>query len=1419
MKIRARWLWLTTALALTLLVLAGNVAANVVTREFQPKFTWSRDGDPLPSVKWSPWLPQPHAFLKYRFGFRFTSEPTLDIASPMKVLLRYDPDDVAPGKRAHIEVLLRMLECEGDVEDPDAEHTFESHFGLELPNQMKVGLGGGLGPVTWDFKWFDCPVNMWDLFGFVPVAGDILAAGNQFNVSMMKNEAMPMSGKDRIYDDPDGLCEIEIPLGDLVSTARRKAIVNKIYNKLEDMDALETVLEVLSEKAIKKLVRKGLDDFVDSVGKLTLALSGSYRVHCNGIRLWLTSELWGGEDEYALYFAPDGPTEKVNGDTYWVDSVDVYIPSFTAGADSVKWRLSRVEYGMEVFQQLQPEVGCFITNFPFNIDVQKMAMETLATDFGEDEYQVEVNLAEAPDIFDYYEHIGATSTTITWLTPNFKTKGTVVLNGGNQTHEKAENQWLHSHGLVFTGLDPETTYTYTVTSKDEGGGTLISPSRSFTTLSVDEVSTRSTGFAGNVLTIGGSQISNVTSDSATLTWTTNIPASSEVLVGKTPEYGSSGVWGVNIKEPNGNVKTYFPKVVGERTQRTQHEMTLQRLDPGTTYYYSIVSWAIDHDSGDGTTTSYIAEIANLQFTTDDYIPPFVKVRVREQTGLSTAESVPGAEVAVLSEGKVIGTYPADENGEVNVWVKRGEDYSFTARKPGYAAAAKSVSIGENEEGSPATLDSVQSECVRLVPVFVEKLPSQPGVVLDAWGDQSISGVTVTPENFDHDAIETNSGGEFIYTGLDPGTYEVKLSKDGYLQRDVTFRVTPQGRFVAGVIRMVPDLARLKIKVKDDEGDSVPATVKVKSGTTVHGTHAFSNGGSWTFEKAFNGPVDLRVVATPNGNAANTHWPSEETVHLANGERGLCTVTCTAKDTTAPLVTGAEAEQLSPVSWRINWNTNEDACCTAEIYKAGDQEPLLTYSTDYGSEHEYEFDLAEVEGLPLRPAVLQYKYRIKAADVPNNVTHTEPEDLPRDNVPPRLMDLLADRLGVLRWRLSWATNEMCYATLRVFRQDQGEEPFLTKSLDLKSDHQFQLDLESVSGLPSNRAGLAYKVEVVAEDEAGNTKSDLIDLPRDDEAPTLGDIKLRRTDIHEWQLTARANEPVRFTAELLLESARKKVVIAKDNSRDLSKSARLTLVPRGEEATRACSLRDTFYRLSATDESLNTTTEREKKIDRGKRPRPLLGKLPRVLPAGEKFEFRCVEEVLETRRKLLERLDKNVPRDFGDHIVQEWSWYFGDGKEPRKTHKFKGFRAEMDNQFDEGDYRLVVYMLDTENGLAAEAEHAFVVKEPLSLKVRISPPLDKYKPGQKIKVIIEVPENARALRSLDLNVGGRLLKRLSGRKLRPLQEAGKMAVPYKIPLDFRGELDFAPVLTGESGVSSGEPVKIRVGKQKPLFLKPR
>jgi hypothetical protein len=174
--------------------------------------------------------------------------------------------------------------------------------------------------------------------------------------------------------------------------------------------------------------------------------------------------------------------------------------------------------------------------------------------------------------------ITVTSATITWNTdqPSSSqvTYGTTTGYGSSSANISTLTT---AHSVNLTGLTSGTTYNFAVLSANAGGKLTTSPNFTFST-------------PAGALTITSVTSAAITSTSATVTWITNQPSSSQV------EYGTSAAYG-SLSALNSSLVT-------------SHSVTLTGLIPGTAYNYA----ALSSNTG-GAITS-----ANFTFSTAATVP-------------------------------------------------------------------------------------------------------------------------------------------------------------------------------------------------------------------------------------------------------------------------------------------------------------------------------------------------------------------------------------------------------------------------------------------------------------------------------------------------------------------------------------------------------------------------------------------------------------------------------------------------------------------------------------------------------------------------------------------------------------------------------------------------------------------------------
>jgi phosphodiesterase/alkaline phosphatase D-like protein len=118
---------------------------------------------------------------------------------------------------------------------------------------------------------------------------------------------------------------------------------------------------------------------------------------------------------------------------------------------------------------------------------------------------------------------------------------------------------FQSHSVTISGLSANTPYHYRVKSKDAAGNLAVSGDFSFTTAPVDT----------QPPVISSVTSKNITSTGATITWSTNEPADSQVEYGLSTSYGTMTPLDTNLTQT--------------------HSVTLSGLSFNTTYHYRVRS--------------------------------------------------------------------------------------------------------------------------------------------------------------------------------------------------------------------------------------------------------------------------------------------------------------------------------------------------------------------------------------------------------------------------------------------------------------------------------------------------------------------------------------------------------------------------------------------------------------------------------------------------------------------------------------------------------------------------------------------------------------------------------------------------------------------------------------------------------------
>ncbi len=198
----------------------------------------------------------------------------------------------------------------------------------------------------------------------------------------------------------------------------------------------------------------------------------------------------------------------------------------------------------------------------------------------------------------YTSNITTTEATINWTTDEDSDSqveyGTTV-SYGYTTVLNSTLETVHSEGL--SGLSPSTQYHYRVLSKDASGNISTSSDYTFTTLDVADTIAP---------VISNVQASNIQSSSATITWTTDEAATSQVEYGLNTSYGFLTILDSNLV--------------------TTHSVDIAGLSSFTTYDFRVRS----KDAADNEKLS-----SNYTFTTSNLPPSITSLTATPDSGFAS----------------------------------------------------------------------------------------------------------------------------------------------------------------------------------------------------------------------------------------------------------------------------------------------------------------------------------------------------------------------------------------------------------------------------------------------------------------------------------------------------------------------------------------------------------------------------------------------------------------------------------------------------------------------------------------------------------------------------------------------------------------------------------------------------------------
>jgi hypothetical protein len=470
--------------------------------------------------------------------------------------------------------------------------------------------------------------------------------------------------------------------------------------------------------------------------------------------------------------------------------------------------------------------------------------------------------------------VTTTTATITWTT-DLNSSSTVNYGPTTGYGSSATGAASTAHSVNLSGLTPGTQYNFDVVSTNSPGGTQTSGNFTFTTVNVAP-------------TISAVNSTGVTANSATITWTTNEPSSSQVNYGTTMSYGSQS--------------TLNSALV------TSHSVTITGLASGTAYDFDVVS----ANSSSQSTTS-----GNSTFTTNA-VPPVISAVTATAIGTTTATitwTTDQSSSSVVNYGPTI-SYGSNASGGTSVTAHSVNltglapgttyDYEVTSANAGNGSATSSgFTFATNPV--PPTITNVLTTGTTSVSTTITWTTDQASTSQVFYGPTSSYGSSST---LNSSLVTTHT---VTITGLTPGaTYHFDVASTNTsttltgTSTDSTFATL--GAPAISAIVSSPTSTTATITWTTDQASSS----QVNYGTTT----------SYGSQSAFSSTLVTAHSVTINGLTPGTNYNFD--VVSANGSSISSTSGNSTFTTTASPVISAVASSVTSVSATITWTTDQSS---------------------------------------------------------------------------------------------------------------------------------------------------------------------------------------------------------------------------------------------------------------------------------------------------------------------------------------------------------------------------------------------------------------------------------------------------------------------------------------------------------------
>lgn len=912
-------------------VVSNCPAAETSFNHSYPPAEWNYQGNDVPETYWTPWLPLGSQQLtRFRMGFRF-STGTIAVKCPVKLTFKYDAANAQSGKDLPIKVKAELIGAD--------YKTFESAFGLHLPNEFQVGFVGITGVPDF-LPWYTLPWDLCEILGSVPGLPDavtnkvtvVCSAIENVGVNMNTQDALPLPGE-AAYHDTRTL--LDLKLTDFMTDKQKEQFVQnvgiKFYNgisgklgpdKMDDLLFVVQLAKGLDEAGATEFVT---DKCISAAGKFVdlanITTIGDPYFKVEGVELNLLLRIYipngKGSGTYPLTFTSSGQEQTVT----FRD-----ITPFVQAGDKLVVVVDEITYRFKLKQCLKPIIKISVLpQIPIDTYEKYVTLATAKGIFNENEYKLEVPLSPSTDpIQSLRANPGCTSVQVNWTSPIVPLKGTIkVYQGDTLVKTITENTFKAAHNNIVTDLTKQTTYRCELSAVTESGQAI--QGGSVTTTTKENCNPREQIATCNSLVLSSTPVATAGQNYADFSWTTNENASTEVLISPSPDLSANYV--ACVKKSNGQINQGWVTQGGVRELVTNHSIRISDLEPGTKYYYNVVSWTFKNNNP---TDNPINRVGYTGEITTQAMPeqPSAKVSVISQYGLTEADIT--VNITKVGDSSYHCTAVTGNDGRTqSVLFEAGKSYLFKVTNN---------ACYQDYTSSPTVVAPVGAQG-ELQPVSITLIPKPPigAYVYDTAG-RPISGATASFPG--RPVVTTDASGHYSFVQFNPsGDATVTISKAGYINAQVMAKVGTCGRLKTltmnnCVMKKTSATATAYVK-KQDSTPVAGASVTVKDGSQVLGAGSTDSQGKAVININFSDTREhnLTVTATPPTGLTGAKPASENIKLAAEGSQDVYLAFIVAPpDTRAPVISDVNFNQPNSNTIGISFKSNEEVNTVSLEYK-------------------------------------------------------------------------------------------------------------------------------------------------------------------------------------------------------------------------------------------------------------------------------------------------------------------------------------------------------------------------------------------------------------------------------------------------------------------------------------------------------